>query len=127
MFHIHELYNKLEFKEENSLGENSKIKYYILISKQILEKIKTLFFPYQKDFFSFSNKIKIEEEPYFIDGCLDELTKRIQKLENNDISKDIIEIIKALILDINIFIIILKKNPSFKVNEINLINVFYNN
>ena len=127
MFHIHELYNKLEFKEENSLKENSKIKYYILISKQILEKIKTLFFPYQKDFFSFSNKIKIEEEPYFIDGCLDELTKRIQKLENNNISKDIIEIIKALILDINIFIIILKKNPSFKVNEINLINVLYKN
>ena len=53
--------------------------------------------------------MEIEEEPYFIEECLDEFTKRVQQLENNNISKDILEIIKALILDINIFIIILKK------------------
>ena len=126
-FHINKLYNKLEFKEENSPKENAETKYYILISKKILLNIQTLFFPYQKDLFNFSNKNEIEEEPYFIEECLDEFTKKVQKLENNNISKDCIEIIKALILDINIFIIILKKNPSFKINEINIINVLYKN
>ena len=55
MYHISELYNNLEFKLNSSNSEN-KNKKYILMSKQILEKIETLFFPSQLNLFNFSCK-----------------------------------------------------------------------
>ena len=51
------------------------------------------------------------------------MIEKIKQLKNNFIQNDAIEIVKALILDINIFIIIFKKNSSFVVNEINLLNM----
>ena len=124
MYHISELYNNLEFKLNSSNSEN-KNKKYILMSKQILEKIETLFFPSQLNLFNFSCKCEIEEEPYFMEECLEEFTKRVQGLKNDDLPNNTLEFIKALILDINIFVIILKKNLAFKINEINLLNVLY--
>ena len=124
MHHISELYNTLEFKV-NSFNEENKNKKYILMSKQILEKIETLFFPSQLSLFNFSCKNYIEEEPYFMEECLEEFTKRVQGLKNDDLPNNTLEFIKALILDINIFVIILKKNLAFKINEINLLNVLY--
>ena len=84
------------------------------MSKQILEKIETLFFPSQLNLFNFSCKSEIEEEPYFMEECLEEFTKRVQGLKNDDLPNNTLEFIKALILDINIFVIILKKNLAFK-------------
>lgn len=124
MYHISELYNNLEFYLNSSNNEN-KNKKYILMSKQILEKIETLFFPSQLNLFNFSCKCEIEEEPYFMEECLEEFTKRVQGLKNDDLPNNTLEFIKALILDINIFVIILKKNLAFKINEINLLNVLY--
>ena len=124
MYHISELYNNLEFNLNSSNSEN-KNKKYILMSKQILEKIETLFFPSQLNLFNFSCKCEIEEEPYFMEECLEEFTKRVQGLKNDDLPNNTLEFIKALILDINIFVIILKKNLAFKINEINLLNVLY--
>jgi hypothetical protein len=124
MYHISELINTLEFKV-NSFNEENKNKKYILMSKQILEKIETLFFPSQLSLFNFSCKKYIEEEPYFMEECLEEFTKRVQGLKNDDLPNNTLEFIKALILDINIFVIILKKNLAFKINEINLLNVLY--
>ena len=124
MYHISELYNNLEFKLNSSNSKN-KNKNYILMSKQILKKIETLFFPSQLNLFNFSCKCEIEEEPYFLEECLEELTKRVQGLKGNDLPNNTLEFIKALILDINIFVIILKKNLAFKINEINLLNVLY--
>ena len=49
MYHISELINTLVFKVNSSNKEN-KNKKYILMSKQILEKIETLFFPSQLNF-----------------------------------------------------------------------------
>lgn len=124
MYHISELYNNLEFYLNSSNNKN-KNKKYILMSKQILEKIETLFFPSQLNLFNFSCKCEIEEEPYFMEECLEEFTKRVQGLKNDDLPNNTLEFIKALILDINIFVIILKKNLAFKINEINLLNVLY--
>ena len=124
MYHISELINTLVFKVNSSNKEN-KNKKYILMSKQILEKIETLFFPSQLNLFNFSCKNDIEEEPYFMEECLEEFTKRVQGLKNDDLPNNTLEFIKALILDINIFVIILKKNLAFKINEINLLNVLY--
>ena len=124
MYHISELINTLVFKV-NSFNEENKNKKYILMSKQILKKIETLFFPSQLSLFNFSCKNYIEEEPYFMEECLEEFTKRVQGLKNDDLPNNTLEFIKALILDINIFVIILKKNLAFKINEINLLNVLY--
>ena len=124
MYHISELINTLVFKV-NSFNEENKNKKYILMSKQILGKIETLFFPSQLSLFNFSCKNYIEEEPYFMEECLEEFTKRVQGLKNDDLPNNTLEFIKALILDINIFVIILKKNLAFKINEINLLNVLY--
>ena len=51
------------------------------------------------------------------------MIEKINQIKNDFIPNNIIQIVKALILDINIFIIILKKNSSFVVNDINLLNV----
>ena len=124
MLHISDLYNNLEFNLNSSNSEN-KNKKYILMSKHILEKIETLFFPSQLNLFNFSCKSEIEEEPYFMEEYLEEFTKIVKGLKNDDLPNNTLEFIKALILDINIFVIILKKNLAFKINEINLLNVLY--
>ena len=114
----------MEFKE-NSTNTGNIIDKYILISKQVIFKIISQFFLCAKNIFSFSfsNKISIVEEPFFVEECLYEFRNRVRKLENNDITNDIIKIVKDIILDINIFIIILKKSPTYIIKEINLLNV----
>ena len=96
-------------------------------------KIITLFFPIYITLLNFSNKTHIEQEPFFIEECLPDFKNMIKKLENNNIRKDVIKKIKNLMLDINTFIIILKKYPSLVIYDcplltridFNLLNVLY--
>ena len=83
--------------------------------------------------FNFSNKTYIEQEPFFIEEYLPDFKNMIKKLENNEIRNDDMKKVKNLMLDINTFIIILKKYPSLVIydcplytkNDFNLLNVLY--
>ena len=132
MIHFSNLYNKLDFKEDFSII-NDRLNKYINKAKKMMIKIITLFFPIYITLLNFSNKTHIEQEPFFIEECLPDFKNMIKKLENNNIRKDVIKKIKNLMLDINTFIIILKKYPSLVIYDcplltridFNLLNVLY--
>ena len=83
-------------------------------------KICKMFFHSENLISIYSKKSKIDKEPFLDEKKLEVSIQKIEYLENNEY---ILKTVKALILDINIFMIILKKNPSFVVNEINLLKV----
>ena len=132
MIHFSNLYNKLDFKEDFS-KINDRLNKYINKAKKMMIKIIALFFPIYITLLNFSNKTHIEQEPFFIEECLPDFKNMIKKLENNNIRKDVIKKIKNLMLDINTFIIILKKYPSLVIYDcplltridFNLLNVLY--
>ena len=122
--HISKIYKKLQFLKNSPETENN-LNYYIKQAKTIMKLIITLFFPLS-NLLNFSNKYNIEEEPFFIEESLNDFKNKIQKLENNELTNDILKLIKALIFDINVFIIILKKYPSLPISEIDLFDVLSN-
>ena len=132
MTHFSNLYNKLDFKEDFSII-NNRLNKYINKAKKIIIKIITLFFPTYITLFNFSNKTYIEQEPFFIEEYLPDFKNIIKKLENNEIKNDDMKKVKNLMLDINTFIIILKKYPSLVIYDcplltridFNLLNVLY--
>ena len=121
--HLYNLYEKLDFNNNNYSSKkenNNKIDFYQKKSKAIIRKICNMFFHSENLISIFSKKSKIDEEPFLDEKKLEVSIQKIENLENNEY---ILKTVKALILDINIFMIILKKNPSFVVNEINLLKV----
>jgi len=121
--HLYKLYDKLDFNSDDcsSKKENNKqVDFYQKKSKAIIMKICNMFFHSENLISIFSKKSKIDEEPFLDEKKLELSIQKIEYLENNEY---ILKTVKALILDINIFMIILKKNPSFVVNEINLLKV----
>lgn len=133
-FHINELYNELKYKSVSrivgvllidrrmtkSVKRKNYINFYLSKSKRLLQKTILNYFPTYYNIFSFKNKKYIEEDtaPFFSEEYINEISIKVNELKNDSIPLKILKEIKAFILDINIFNILLKKGYIY-INEIN--------
>ena len=126
-YHISDLYNKLELKEqiinnkENSndiINNENNYNKIIKQAKILINYIFRTFFNSDLDLIphNFSKKHIFYEPPFFIDEYLPGLQTRIQNLKHPYLSNDILNIIKIFILDVNASILIIKKYPNYKIN-----------
>ena len=133
-FHINELYNELKCESVSrivgvllidrrmtkSVKRKNYINFYLSKSKRLLQKTILNYFPTYYNIFSFKNKKYIEEDtaPFFSEEYINEISIKVNELKNDSIPLKILKEIKAFILDINIFNILLKKGYIY-INEIN--------
>ena len=120
-FHISDLYNKLQFKNNNLNDDiiDEEPNYTILKqAKKLINIIIQTFFSSESNLIlhNTNKKIFIYDGPFFLENYLSQLETKIKNLKHPYLNDKVLDTIKTFILDINASILIIKKNSNYKIN-----------